>query len=111
MDMALTCPAQVQKQTNRSWRTHSLSSNLYKSSNLTPKSSAPLEIWWLAPKTSSKNPGVTIQSHVRNLKAQARWAGNILCMEDKRIPKFLLYKELMEVTKLDDPIDLCFKDN
>ena len=44
-------------------------------------------------------------------KAQARWAGHVLGMEDKRIPKFLLYEELVEGRRQAGRPKLRFKDN
>ena len=44
-------------------------------------------------------------------KAQARWAMHVLCMEDKGIPKFFLYGELVERRRQVGRPKLHFKDN
>ena len=44
-------------------------------------------------------------------KAQARWAGHVLRMNDQRIPKVLLYGELAEGKRQVGRPKLRFKDN
>ena len=63
------------------------------------------------PNTEILAPANMPSMHTLLLKAQARWAGHVLRMNDQRIPKVLLYGELAEGKRQVGRPKLRFKDN